>query len=115
MRVERLQQLQVNAVLVDGDKLLDAEDEEDMRTPLFQNASHKWSSMNYDVSKNDGHRGGIVVRASQWAKKKSKIVAYHDPTSTAAKKEQQKRIVEDKAKKAAIAISNCNAVETTRG
>ncbi|KAH8095676.1 voltage-gated potassium channel [Aureococcus anophagefferens] len=32
-RVERLQQLQVNARLTEGETLLDAEDEEDMRTP----------------------------------------------------------------------------------
>jgi hypothetical protein len=78
-RVERLQQLQVNARLTEGETLLDAEDEEDMRTPLFQSATKSWnSSIKYNANQAGGGRGGIKIRQSIWAKKKNQIIAARD-------------------------------------
>ena len=38
-RVERIQQLHINARLSNGTELMDAEDDEDVRTPLFRAAN----------------------------------------------------------------------------
>ncbi|KAH8057515.1 voltage-gated potassium channel [Aureococcus anophagefferens] len=77
-RVERLQQLQVNARLTEGETLLDAEDEEDMRTPLFQSATKSWNSTIKYNANQAGGRGGIKIRQSIWAKKKNQIIAARD-------------------------------------
>jgi hyperpolarization activated cyclic nucleotide-gated potassium channel 1 len=69
-RVQRLKVLKVNSTITESDHLLNVEDEEDSRTPLFMHAMQNYSAerANEGLRSNTAHANGPLGRVSQWAK-----------------------------------------------